>query len=79
MIKTPYPHVQNVIRAKSLINHGSKDVQYEYIDEEERIQDEYIHAEKEKKKNIELMIGCIRMMCGKYQTHKEKRYEQRTM
>ena len=41
--------------------------------------DEYIHDEKEKRKNIELMIGCIRMMCGKYQTHKENRYEQRTM
>ena len=52
--------------SKGLINHGSEDVQHEYISEEERIQDECINDEIEEMKNIELMMGCIRKMCGKY-------------
>ena len=48
------------------MNH--EDIQYEYIGEEERIQDGYIRDEREERKNIELSVGCIRMMCGKYPT-----------
>ena len=40
------------------MNHGSKDVQYEYIGEEER----------NDRKNIKLLVGCMRIMCGKYLT-----------
>ena len=68
-----------MICAESLINHGSKDVRYEYIEKEERIQNEYINDEKEERKNIELLMECIRMMCGKYRTRNVNRYEQRTM
>ena len=50
------------------MNHGYEDVQYEYISEEERIQDECINDEIEEMKNIEVLIGYIRMMCGKYRT-----------
>ena len=35
---------------------------------------------KEKKmKNIELLMGCVRMICGKYQTWNVNQYEQRTI
>ena len=68
-----------MIHAESLINHGSKDVQYEYIGEKERIQEECINDEREEKKNIELLMECIRMMYGKYRTQNANRYEQRTM
>ena len=40
--------MQNAICIENLIKHGPKDVQYECIDDEERIQDEYINDEKKK-------------------------------
>ena len=45
----------------------------------ERIQNEYISDERKEKKNIELPMGYIRMMCGKYQTRNVNWYEQKTM
>ena len=58
--QNPYPRVQNAICTKSLINHRLKDIQYEYIGDEERIQDEYINDEREEMTNIELLMGCTR-------------------
>ena len=43
--------------SKGLINHGSEDVQHEYINDE-----------IEERNNIELLMGCTRMMYEKYQT-----------
>ena len=67
MIK-PHTLVYKVQYVQRVINHRPKDVQYEYIGDEERIQDEYINDEKEERNNIELLMECTRMMCGKYQT-----------
>ena len=39
----------------------------------------YKNDEREEKKNIELLMECIRMMYGKYRTQNANRYEQRTM
>ena len=65
MIK-PHTFKYKIQYVQRVINHGPKDIQYEYISEEERIQDECINDEIEEMKNVELLMGCIRMMCGKY-------------
>ena len=47
MIK-PHTLVYKVQYVQRVLNHRPKDVQYEYIGDEERIQDEYINDEKKK-------------------------------